>query len=46
MREADEPVGWYTKDYVARRRVCENGHAFTTVEVTVADLCEILKGNE
>lgn len=46
MREADEMVGWYTKDYVARRRVCENGHSFTTVEVSVEDLREILKGNE
>lgn len=46
MREADEMVGWYTKDYVARRRVCENGHSFTTVEVSVEDLREVLKGNE
>jgi len=45
MREAEEAVGWYTQDYVARRRVCENGHAVTTVEILAEDIHEMLKEN-
>lgn len=37
LREANKAVGWYTKDYVARTRVCSNKHTFTTVELTAAD---------
>tara|TARA_R100001594_G_C3842477_1_gene216255 strand:+ start:214 stop:465 length:252 start_codon:yes stop_codon:yes gene_type:complete len=43
-------VGWYTYEFVARRRKCEHcGHAFYTAELLLTDLndlmCETAQGN-
>jgi len=43
MRDAETAAGWYTQDYVARRRTCTNDHSFTTVELTAEDLIEMRK---
>jgi transcriptional regulator NrdR family protein len=43
MRDAETAAGWYTQDYVARRRICANDHSFTTVELTAEDLIEMRK---
>ena len=45
--EVAEKVDWYTNDWVARRRKCVKcGFEQKTIEVTLQDLEEILKGRD
>ena len=46
-READATAGWWTSDFVARRRVCLVCHdSMITVEVSTEDLCGMLQSAE
>ena len=37
IREASRAVSWFTYDFIMRRRVCPDGHAWFTVECNVND---------
>jgi len=43
--EVSKEVDWYTSDWVARRRKCSScGLTKKTIELTLDDLAEVIKG--
>lgn len=45
-RSALQVAGWYTQDFVARRRTCDCGWKAESVELLVNDLKEMLAHKE
>ena len=43
IKRASESATWYTSDIVVRRRVCTDGHAWHTIELSNDDLDQMVK---
>lgn len=47
IKHADNAVGWYTRDYVARGRACRHcGHTALTAEISLDDFIGLIRESD